>query len=307
VISTFAPERRAGTGLEGGRPGVRYAFPGTGFRGDQARVPGRDQIRRLPGSRSCHSGEQAEQIKVQLAEWLAPRGLVFNEDKTQIVHLGEQGFDFLGFNVRRYGSKLLIKTEQGGHQAAPATARVRDARPARIELGGGHRPGSTRSSRGGPPYYRGVVSSKVFHTLDYQMWKLTYKWTTWQHNNKPKRWIVAHYFGKRNKFRNDRWVFGDPGSDAYPCQVFLDRHCSAMSWFQGRGLNPMTPALADYWAERRRKVKPPVGQLHPAPACLARQDARCPLCGDHLLTAEQPPQSPNELGTMVGNRSPVRR
>jgi hypothetical protein len=35
--------------------------------------------------------------------------LRFNEDKTQIVHLGEQGFDFLGFNVRRYGSKLLIK------------------------------------------------------------------------------------------------------------------------------------------------------------------------------------------------------
>ena len=34
-------------------------------------------------------------------EWLAPRGLAFNEDKTQIVRLDE-GFDFLGFNVRRY-------------------------------------------------------------------------------------------------------------------------------------------------------------------------------------------------------------
>jgi len=41
-------------------------------------------------------------------EWLAPRGLAFNEDKTKIVHLS-QGFDFLGFNVRRYGRKLLIK------------------------------------------------------------------------------------------------------------------------------------------------------------------------------------------------------
>ena len=38
----------------------------------------------------CHSGEQAEQIKVQLAEWLAPRGLVFNEDKTKIVPLCEK-------------------------------------------------------------------------------------------------------------------------------------------------------------------------------------------------------------------------
>ena len=33
----------------------------------------------------CHSQRQAEQIKASLAEWLAPRGLVFNEDKTRIV------------------------------------------------------------------------------------------------------------------------------------------------------------------------------------------------------------------------------
>ena len=30
-----------------------------------------------------------------------PPGLAFNEDKTRIVHLDE-GFDFLGFNLRRY-------------------------------------------------------------------------------------------------------------------------------------------------------------------------------------------------------------
>jgi RNA-directed DNA polymerase len=57
----------------------------------------------------CHSRQQAEQTKTQLAEWLAPRGLVFNDDKTKIVHLSE-GFDFLGVNIRRYrNGKLLIK------------------------------------------------------------------------------------------------------------------------------------------------------------------------------------------------------
>ena len=60
----------------------------------------------------CHSQQQAEQVKARLAEWLAPRGLAFNEDKTRIVHLSE-GFDFLGFNVRRYPNrKLLIKPSQ---------------------------------------------------------------------------------------------------------------------------------------------------------------------------------------------------
>jgi len=56
----------------------------------------------------CHSREQAEQVKTRLAAWLAPRGLAFNEDKTRIVH-ADAGFDFLGFNVRRYHGKLLIK------------------------------------------------------------------------------------------------------------------------------------------------------------------------------------------------------
>src|SRR3954447_1072575 len=37
----------------------------------------------------CHTQRQAEQIKAELAEWLAPRGLVFNEEKTQIVHVGQ--------------------------------------------------------------------------------------------------------------------------------------------------------------------------------------------------------------------------
>ena len=35
----------------------------------------------------CHSGEQADQVKARLAAWLAPRGLVFNEDKTRIVRV----------------------------------------------------------------------------------------------------------------------------------------------------------------------------------------------------------------------------
>jgi len=57
----------------------------------------------------CHSQEQAEHVRAKLAEWLAPRGLAFNEDKTRIVRLSE-GFSFLGFSVRRYPNrKLLIK------------------------------------------------------------------------------------------------------------------------------------------------------------------------------------------------------
>jgi hypothetical protein len=47
--------------------------------------------------------------------------VVFNEDKTRIVH-AETGFDFLGFNVRRYRSgKLLIKPK---NPVAPGPTRT---------------------------------------------------------------------------------------------------------------------------------------------------------------------------------------
>jgi RNA-directed DNA polymerase len=87
--------------------GVRYIL--TGANAGTAR-PGSPVVIRYADDllALCHTREQAEQVKARLAEWLAPRGLEFNEDKTSIRHL-DDGVDFLGFNVRRYRGKLLIK------------------------------------------------------------------------------------------------------------------------------------------------------------------------------------------------------
>ena len=236
----------------------------------------------------CHTQEQAEQVKARLAEWLAPRGLAFNEDKTQIVHLAE-GFDFLGFNVRRYRRKLLIKPSKA------AIRRLRERLAAEMRTLRGSNAVAVITTlnpiiRGWAAYYRTVVSSEVFRSLDTYMWKLLYKWATWRHRNKPKRWIVDRYFGKHNKFRNDRWVFGDRDSGAYLVKFSwtdIVRHVPVKG-----AASPDDPALTEYWADRREKVKPPLDNY--TLRLLARQDARCPLCGDHLLTADQPPQSPEQ-------------
>src|SRR3954454_12832821 len=52
----------------------------------------------------CHCFDQEEQAPRRLAQWLPRRRLAYNEAKTPIVH-AERGFDFLGFNVRRYDGK----------------------------------------------------------------------------------------------------------------------------------------------------------------------------------------------------------
>jgi len=88
--------------------GVRYQASG---RHAGSTIPGCPVVVRYADDlvACCYSQQQARQVKAKLAEWLTPRGLVFNEDKTRIVNLTE-GFDFLGFNVRRYrNGKLLIK------------------------------------------------------------------------------------------------------------------------------------------------------------------------------------------------------
>ena len=81
----------------------------------------------------CDSREQAEQVKARLTPWLASRGLAFNEDKTRVVHLDE-GLDFLGFNVRRYGEKLLIKPSAGAIRRIRRrlSAEMRDLRGANV-------------------------------------------------------------------------------------------------------------------------------------------------------------------------------
>ena len=144
--------------------------------------------------------------------------------------------------------------------------------------------------RGWAAYYRTVVSAEVFSALDHYVWQLTYKWATYRHPNKPKRWIVGRYFGKFSKFRNDHWVFGDRDSGGHLVKfswTSIDRHVMVKG-----GASPDDPALADYWANRRRRSKPPLDDY--TLSLLTRQNGLCSLCGDHLLTADQPPQSPQQ-------------
>jgi RNA-directed DNA polymerase len=237
----------------------------------------------------CHSQRQAQHVKARLAEWLAPRGLSFNEDKTRIVHLAE-GFDFLGFSVRRYAcGKLLIKPSE----AAIRRLRERLAAETRALRGANALAVIARLApitRGWAAYYRTAVSSEVFSALDHHVFRLTYKWAVYRHPGKPKRWIVGRYFGKFSKFRNDRWVFGDRDSGGYLVKFAwtrIDRHVMVKG-----GASPDDPALASYWANRRQRIKPPLDNY--TLGLLTRQDGRCPLCGEQLLAADQPPQSPQQ-------------
>jgi RNA-directed DNA polymerase len=236
----------------------------------------------------CVSREQAEEVKSRLVAWLAPRGLIFNEDKTQIVHLDE-GFDFLGFNVRRYQGKLLIKPSK----AALRRHRERLATEMLALRGSNAEAVISRLNpiiRGWSAYYRTVVASQAFAKLDNYLWMLTYKWANHSHPNKPKRWVVARYFGPFNRSRKDRWVFGDRDNGAYLLRFSwtkIVRH----QLVPGTA-SPDDPTLAGYWAKRRQRRTPPLDGV--SLGLMKTQGGRCPLCSELLLLADREPQSPDE-------------
>jgi RNA-directed DNA polymerase len=238
----------------------------------------------------CHSREHAEQVKARLAEWLTPRGLTFNEDKTRIVDL-EDGFDFLGFNVRRFHHKLvLIRPSQ------EAVRRIRRRlRKEMRALRGSNAAAVLRKLtpivRGWAAYYRTEVSSEVFSALDDYLWKLTYRWARHSHPNKSRRWVVDRYYGQFNKSKQNRWVFGDHDSGAYLPKFAwtkIVRHAMVPG-----AASPDDPALVAYWRQRRRKQPPPPLSA-PVRHLLISQEGRCAVCGGLLLHADQHPQTPHQ-------------
>jgi RNA-directed DNA polymerase len=202
----------------------------------------------------CHSRQQAEQVKAGLAAWLAPRGLSFNEDKTQIVHLSE-GFDFLGFNVRHYpNGKLLIKPSK----AAVKRFRARLRTEVRHLYGANSLAVITKLNpilRGWAAYYRTAVSKQVFASIDHTLVWTMLKWGRHRHETKSYRWIVNRYFGRFHPTRQNRWLFGDRETGA--CLTKLSWTPIRRHQMVNADASPDDPTLAYYWKRLRQRRLPP--------------------------------------------------
>jgi RNA-directed DNA polymerase len=244
----------------------------------------------------CHSREQAEAVEAKLGVWLKERGLTLNKEKTRIGRI-DNGFDFLSFSIRRYytgqGSKVLTRPSRDAmkkirRRLADELRALRGAPAA--EVIGILNP----VIRGQANYYRTGASKKSYQTLDNYLWQKLWKWARRQHPKKGRKWVTARYFGQYCPHRRNRWVFGDRDTGAYLHQYAwtkIVRHAPVPGRY-----TPYDPALAQYWAERRRKRKPP--QMAPSwHRALRDQDGLCPLCREPLLFTDRIPDSPAQWET----------
>ena len=202
----------------------------------------------------------------------------------------DEGFDFLSFNVRRYGDKLLIKPSKA------AVQRVRRRLAAEVRALRGANAAAVIHTlspivRGWAAYYQGVVSTETFQNLDNHAWTTLWKWALFRHPKKPKRWVVDRYFGQFHPTRRDRWVFGNRDSGAY-LPRFAWTKIVRHDLVKGTA-SPDDPALAEYWATRRRRGTPSLIN-RTLLRQLRRQQGRCPICTGLLLHADQQPTSPQE-------------
>ncbi len=146
--------------------------------------------------------ELAKEIKDLIKNFLRDRGLELSEEKTLITHI-DDGFDFLGWNFRKYKGKLLVKPSK------KSIKKFTDKVSITIENGKAWAQESLIDSlnpiiTGWSNYHHSVVSSKIFGKLDNIIWNMLWHWAKRRHSTKTKPWVISKYW---HTVGNRNWVF----------------------------------------------------------------------------------------------------
>jgi RNA-directed DNA polymerase len=196
----------------------------------------------------------AQQVIPLLEQFLGERDLALSPEKTRITYI-EQGFDFLGQNIRKYKGKLLIKPSRKSIKAF--LNKVRATIKANKQATTGDLINQLNPIiRGWALYHRHVVSKKVFSRVDSELFIALWRWAKRRHRNKSRAWIMKKYF---RPTPNHKWQFFGQSSDkdgkpvticlTHAARIPIRRHVKV----KGQA-NPYDPQWETYF-EKRLDVK----------------------------------------------------
>lgn len=236
---------------------------------------------------TAETKEDIEAILPKIVDWLAERGLKLNEEKTRIRHKSE-GFNFLGFHIRTYGSKCLTKPQKEKVQAKLKEIKAWLNEHLNVEAGTVVEV-LNPILRGWANYYKHGVSKEIFATFDHYLVKMLIKWAKRKHPGKGVRWVVSRYFGR---IGGDKWVFKGRVLDRWGQwkESYLYRTASTpiTRHIKVKGnASPDDPTLQTYWTQRRTKY----GRTYFAQGSKLYRVAEgqkwiCPMCKQHLFNGE---------------------
>src|SRR6476660_5956569 len=134
-----------------------------------------------------------DQVQPLVAHFLKQRGLELPHEKTQITHV-EEGFDFVGQNVRRYrGGKVLIKPSS--RNVKTFLAKIQET----IDRSGSQTAGElirrlNQQIKGWTMYHRYASSKRTFSYVDHRIFRMVWRWCRRRHPKKSRKWIKEKYF-----------------------------------------------------------------------------------------------------------------
>ena len=193
------------------------------------------------------------EVKPLVEKFLSARGLELSPEKTSITHI-DQGFDFLGVNIRKYNGKLLIKPSKKNVKAFLDKVRnaIKENKAAKqINLIKMLNP----ILRGWANYHRSVVARETFERVDAEIWRSLWRWVKRRHPRKGTVWIKEKYFKTKG---HRHWIFATEDSET----LFPSGKPPVISLFCASGVpikrhikirgaaNPFDPHFKTYFEER---------------------------------------------------------
>ena len=231
--------------------------------------------------------ETLEDIKPMLVEFLSERGLELSEEKTLITHI-DDGFDFLGFNIRKFKGVLLTQPSKksvkkfldsiryviDSNKSCKQETLIRLLNPKII---------------GWANYYRCGASSTTFQKVDNQIFQKLWRWAKRRHPKKGKRWIANKYF---HFYKTRRWTFlvksiKKGKVDIFPLKVIFDTKIIRHKKIKSEA-NPFDIEWKSYFEERMTykmllSLKGRKSLLY----MWNKQEHKCPLCNEKITAETQ--------------------
>jgi RNA-directed DNA polymerase len=222
-------------------------------------------------------------VKPEVQQFMQERGLVLSPEQTRITHV-EDGFDFLGQNVRKYKGKLLIKPAQ--KNAFTFLENIRKRVKDDKQAAAGYLIAQLNPKiRGWANYHRHIVSKETFRKMDHAIFMMLWPWAKRRHPKKSHKWIRKNYF---HCIEGDNWVFSGEvlGRDGvlHPIRLLkmrsstIERHAKIQS--QANSYDPQW----EMYFEKRLDVKT-VHNLRGKRKLLTlwkQQNGLCPLCSQKI-------------------------
>lgn len=219
------------------------------------------------------------EIKPWVERFLSVRGLQLSPEKTHVVHI-DQGFDFLGWNFRKYDGKLLIKPSKKNVKAFYRKVKEVISTHKTVTQGDLIRL-LNPILKGWALYHQPVVAKKAYCRMDNLIFSALWHWAKRRHPNKSLDWVRRNYF---QTHEGRSWVFAttalkaDGTTTLAPMYLLastpIERHRKVSGEF-----NPFDPSMEEM-GEKLRMERMLKKLKYRKQIVRLFQDQRglCPLC-----------------------------